>query len=39
MPGKQMIFRAIRLSVDGVNYLIKIDQRPKQTDFLLDEEW
>ena len=39
MPGKQMICKAIRLTVDGVNYLIKIDQRPKRQDFLLDEDW
>lgn len=39
LPGKQMIWRAVRLSVDGVNYLIKLESRPKRTDFLLDEDW
>jgi hypothetical protein len=39
LPGKQIICRALRISVDGVNYLIKLEQRPKRTDFLLDEDW
>ena len=39
MPGKQIICRALLLTVDEVNYLIKIDQRPKRTDLLLDEDW
>jgi len=39
LPGKQIICRALRLTVDEVNYLIKIDQRPKRTDLLLDEDW
>lgn len=39
LPGKQTICRALRLSVDGVNYLIKLESRPKRTDFLLDEDW
>jgi hypothetical protein len=29
LPGKQTICRAVRLSVDGVNYLIKLESRPK----------
>lgn len=37
IPGKQMICTAIRVSIEGVNYLIKLDQRPKKTDFLLDD--
>jgi hypothetical protein len=39
MPGKNLICRAIRVSLEGVNYLIKLDQRHKNTDFLLDDEW
>jgi len=39
IPGKQLICKAIRISVEGVNYLIKLEQRPKKTDFLLDEDW
>lgn len=39
MPGKNLICRAIRVSLEGVNYLIKLDQRYKNTDFLLDDEW
>jgi hypothetical protein len=39
IPGKQLIYKAIRISVEGVNYLIKLEQRPKKTDFLLDEDW
>ena len=39
IPGKQLISKAIRISVEGVNYLIKLEQRPKKTDFLLDEDW
>ena len=39
LPGKQSICRALRLTVDEVNYLIKLEQRPKRTDFLLDDEW
>ena len=33
MPGKQTICKAIRVSLEGVNYLIKLDQRPKLTDY------
>lgn len=39
IPGKQLIYKAIRISVEGVNYLIKLEQRQKKTDFLLDEDW
>jgi hypothetical protein len=39
VPGKQLIYKAIRVTVEGVNYLIKLEQRQKKTDFLLDEEW
>ena len=39
IPGKQLICKAVRISVAGVNYLIKLEQRPKKTDFLLDEDW
>ena len=39
IPGKQLICKAIRISVEGVNYLIKLESRPKKTDFLLDEDW
>lgn len=39
IPGKQLICKAIRISVAGVNYLIKLEQRPKKTDFLLGEDW
>lgn len=39
IPGKQLICKAIRISVEGVNYLIKLEQRQKKTDFLLDEDW
>ena len=39
ITGQQLICKAIRISVEGVNYLIKLDQRPKKTDFLLDEDW
>ena len=39
IPGKQLICKAIRISVEGVNYLIKLEQRPKKTDFLLGEDW
>lgn len=39
LPGKQTICKAIRVTLEGVNYLIKLEQRPKITDFLADEEW
>lgn len=39
IPGKQLIYKAIRISVEGVNYLIKLEERQKKTDFLLDEDW
>ena len=39
VPGKQLIYKAIRVTVEGVNYLIKLEQRNKKTDFLLDEDW
>ncbi|HAW72549.1 MAG TPA: hypothetical protein DCX00_01865 [Flavobacteriales bacterium] len=39
MPGKQTICKAIRVTLEGVNYLIKLDQRPKMTDYLMDDEW
>ncbi|MGY8941919.1 MAG: hypothetical protein ACKVJH_07805 [Flavobacteriales bacterium] len=39
IPGKQVICKAIRVTLEGVNYLIKLEQRPKKTDFLLDEDW
>lgn len=39
IPGKQLIYKAIRISVEGVNYLIKLEERQKRTDFLLDEDW
>jgi len=39
IPGRQMICKAIRITVEEVNYLIKLEQRPKKTDFLLDDDW
>jgi hypothetical protein len=39
IPGRQMICKAIRITVEEVNYLIKLEQRPKNTDFLLDDDW
>ena len=39
LPGKNLICKALRISIEGVNYLIKLDQRYKDTDFLLDEDW
>ena len=39
IPGRQVICKAIRVTAEGVNYLIKLESRPKQTDFLLDEDW
>lgn len=39
VPGKHLVYKAIRVTVEGVNYLIKLEQRHKKTDFLLDEDW
>ncbi|MDA0912632.1 MAG: hypothetical protein O2818_08230 [Bacteroidetes bacterium] len=39
LPGRQMICKALRITIEGVNYLIKLEQRPKNTDYLLDEDW
>jgi hypothetical protein len=39
VPGKNLIYKAIRISIEGVNYLIKLDTRYKCDDFLLDDEW
>lgn len=39
IPQKKMICRAIRVSIEGVNYVIKLDQWHKHTDYLLDDEW
>jgi hypothetical protein len=39
IPGKNLIYKALRISIEGVNYLIKLDARYKDTDFLLDEDW
>ncbi len=39
IPGRQIICKAVRVTVQGVNYLIKLESRPKRTDLLLDEDW
>lgn len=39
LPGKKTICRAIRVTLEGVNYLIKLESRPKKVDLLLDEDW
>ena len=39
LPGKKIICRAIRVTLEGVNYLIKLESRPKKVDLLLDEDW
>lgn len=39
MPGKNLICKALRVTIEGVNYLIKLDQRYKDTDFLLEDDW
>lgn len=39
IPGRHMICKAIRITVEGVNYLIKLEQWHKHTDYLLDEDW
>lgn len=37
IPGKEMIYKAIRVTIDGVNYLVKLDER-LNTRFLLTDE-
>ena len=39
IPGKHIICKALRVTVEGVNYLIKLEQRPKHTDFLFDDDF
>ena len=39
LPGKKTICRAIRVTLEGVNYLIKLESRPKKVDLLLDDDW
>lgn len=38
IPGKDLICKAFRVTIEGVNYLIKLDQRYKSTDYLIDED-
>lgn len=39
VPGKNIIYKALRIHLEGVNYLIKLESRYKNTDFLLDDDW
>ena len=39
VPGKNLIYKALRITIEEVTYLIKLDTRYKNTDFLLDDEW
>tara|TARA_Y100000385_G_C12876093_1_gene543731 strand:+ start:479 stop:703 length:225 start_codon:yes stop_codon:yes gene_type:complete len=39
IPGKKTICTALRVTLEGVNYLIKLESRPKRIDSLLDEDW
>ena len=37
LPNKPIVYRAIRVTLEGVNYLVKLDQRYKPLDYGLDE--
>ncbi len=39
VPGKNLIYKALRVTIEEVTYLIKLDTRYKNTDFQLDDEW
>lgn len=38
IPGKEMIYKALRVTIDGVNYLVKLDERLNTRHLLTDED-
>lgn len=38
VPGKEMIYKALRVTIDGVNYLVKLDERLNTRHLLTDED-